>query len=149
MKAYAILGTLLLACVSMLAQSGTPAQTGGQSKEMPSNMKMESVQKAEGMPEMKSHMAEMQADMQQMKSRVEKMKAEAEKVKDENTKAALLDNADMWEQFINRMQSHMEMMMKGGGMHQHHEGMMPGKGMKHGQKPTSPPAGQPPAPTPK
>ena len=60
-----------------------------------------------------------------MKVRVETMRSNAEKVKDPNTKAALLDNADMWDQFMNQMQTHMSMMMKGGMQH---------GGMTHGKK---------------
>lgn len=141
MKVYLAVGTLLLVCGSMLAQNSKPPQTSGQSTGMPPDMKMGSAQKSKGMPDMKSHMAEMQADMQQMKSRIEKMRSDAEKVQDANTKTALLDNADMWDHFMSQMQSHMDMMMKGGGMH--HEGMM------HSKKPKTPPAGQTTPPSPK
>ena len=86
---------------------------------------------------MHQHMQEMQADMQQMKTQVEKMRADAQKVQDANTKAALLDNADMWDQFVTRMQSHMQMMMQGG---THHGGMR----MQHKKSQTAP-STQPPA----
>ena len=133
MKATLMMGTLLLACGSMLAQSSQTQQPSGQSTGMSSSMQMGS-QKPEGMQGMKDHMQQMQAEMQQMKSRVAKMRSDAEKVQDPNTKAALLDNADMWDQFMSQMQSHMGMMMKGG---MHHEGMMSGKeGMMHGKKAT-------------
>lgn len=140
MKVYVMIGTLLIACGSTLAQTSEPSQTGKQSMTMPSDKKMESAQKPHGMPDMNNHMEQMQAEMQQMKARIEKMRSDAEKVKDANIKATLLDNADMWDQFIKHMQEHMGM-MKGAGMH--HPGMM------HGEKPMSPPAGQPSQPNPK
>jgi molecular chaperone GrpE (heat shock protein) len=118
MKTTLMIGTVILACGSMLAQSSQTQQPSGQSTGM-SNMQMGS-QKSAGMQGMKDHMQQMQAEMQQMKSRVEKMRSDAEKVQDPNTKTALLDNADMWDQFMNHMQSHMGMMMKGS---MHHGGM--------------------------
>lgn len=146
MKVYVLVGTLLLACGSMLAQSSQAPQSGGQSTGMSQGMKMGNAQKAPGMAGMKDHMQQMQAEMQQMKSRVGKMRSDAEKVQDANTKAALLDNADMWEQFMNHMQSHMSMMMKGG---MHHGGMMSGKGgMMGGKKSQTPPSDQTAKPNP-
>ena len=121
----------------MMAAQSAPSQPTGQSSGM-SGMSMGSGQKSEEMSGMHQHMQQMQADMQQMKSRVDKMRSDAEKVQDANTKAALLDNADMWEQFMTRMQSHMQMMQ---GMHQ--SGM---KGTHH--KKTPPATGQSPTPTP-
>ena len=111
MKATLMMGTLLLACGSMLAQSSQTQQPSGQSMGM-SGMNMGSSQKSQGMSDMHQ---QMQADMQQMKSHIDKMRADAQKVQDPDTKTALLDNADMWDQFMNRMQSHMQMME---GMHQ-------------------------------
>ncbi|MDT8069541.1 MAG: hypothetical protein ROO76_15360 [Terriglobia bacterium] len=127
MKIYVALGVILLASSFTLAQSTQSQQTGDQSKGMSPNMQMGSTQKSQGMQGMKDHMQEMQAEIQQMKSRVEKMRSDAEKVQDANTKAALLDNADMWDQFMNHMQSHMGMMMKEG----MHHGDMKGHGMMH------------------
>ena len=69
-------------------------------------------------------MAAMKADMQHMQSQIDRMRADAQKVQDPNTQAALMHNVAMWEQFLTRMQSHMQMM---GGMH----GMM-GQGTKSG-----------------
>jgi TolA-binding protein len=132
MKVCLLVGTLLFACGSMLAQTSQPPQSGGQSTGMSKDMKMGTGQKTPGMTGMKDHMQQMQAEMQEMKSRVEKMRTDAEKVQDANTKAALLDNADMWEQFMNHMQSHMGMMMKGS---MHHGGMM-----QHKKTPSSQPA---------
>ena len=126
MKLYAMIGTMLLACGSMFGQSTQSSQAGGQPVGTPSDMQMGSAQKSKGMADMKSHKDQMQAEMQQMKRRIEKMRADAEKVQDPNTKAALLDNADMWEHFTHHMRSHMDMMMKGNGMH--NMGMMPGNG---------------------
>jgi hypothetical protein len=117
---------------------------------MPADMQMGSSQKSNGMSCMKDHKRnkeQMQSEMQEMKARIEKMRADAEKVQDPNTKAALLDNADMWEHFRHHMQSHMGMMMKGGGMHD--MGMMSGKGdMNHCIKPQPPQTGQTGAVTP-
>jgi TolA-binding protein len=126
MKLYVMLGTVLLACGSMLGQSTQPSQAVGQPVGTPSDMQMGSTQKSKGMADMKDHKDQMQAEMQQMKRRIEKMRSDAEKVQDPNTKAALLDNADMWEHFSHHMQSHMDMMMKGNGMHK--MGMMAGEG---------------------
>jgi molecular chaperone GrpE (heat shock protein) len=96
---------------------------------------------------MKHHDEQMQAEMQEMKSRIAKMRSDAEKVQDPNTKTALLDNVEMLEHFVNHMQSHMEMMMKGGAMH-HMEPMSGNGEMKPGSKPQPRPTGQPSAPTP-
>jgi len=113
MKVYLTVGTMLLVCASLTGQSSPSPQPNGQSTGMPPGI----------------HMEQMQAEVKQMKSRIEKMRTDAEKVSDQNTKAALLDNVEMWEQFMSRMQSHMEMMNGAGG---HHMGMMPKKeGMGH------------------
>jgi hypothetical protein len=82
---------------------------------------------------------QIQTDMQQMKAQIENMRAAAQKVKDSSTKTALLDNADLWDQFLTRMQSHMQMME---GMH--HGGMA---GMHHKKSPTN--SGGTSTPTPK
>lgn len=132
MKVYLALGTLLLACGTMLAQVSEPQPTG-HSTGMPSNMQMGSAEKSKGMSG--NHMEQMQADMQLMKSQIDKLRADAQKVQDANTKTALLDNVDMWEQFMNRMQSHMDMMGK--------------TGMMHCKKPQSPASGQTSTPNPK
>jgi hypothetical protein len=127
---------MLLACGSMLGQSSqSSSPAGGQAAGMPSEMHMGSAQNAEGMADMKNHKEQMQREMQEFKSRIEKMRSEAEKVRDPNTKAALLDNVEMWEQFMHQMQAHMEMMTKGGGMHG--KGMMSEKCdmMMNGNKP--------------
>jgi TolA-binding protein len=127
MKNYLALGVLLLASCTVLAQSTQSSQSSGQSTGM-AGMQMGPGQKGQGqgMSQMhQQHMKEMQADLQQMKSQIDKMRADAQKVQDANTKTALLDNADMWDQFVTRMQSHMQMMMQSGGMH--HGGM----GMQH------------------
>ncbi|HWR37381.1 MAG TPA: hypothetical protein VN622_16085 [Clostridia bacterium] len=148
MKVRIVLSALLLACGIMFAQSNQSPQPSGQSAGTSTGMKMGAAQGAHGMTGKSAHMQQMQAEMQQMKSRVEKMRADAEKVQDPNTKAALLDNAEMWEQFTTRMQSHMDMMMKDGGMHR--GGMMSGqKGMKRRQTSQPPQSGQTGAPNPK
>ena len=118
MKMYLALGTLLLAGTSLLAQNSEPAKSAGTAAGMPSNMQMGSAEKSKGMSGMKHH-EQMQADMQMMKTQIDKMRSDAQKVQDPSTKAALLDNVDMWEHFMGRMQSHMDMMMseKTGMMH--------------------------------
>jgi hypothetical protein len=128
MKVYLTIGTMLLACASMVGQSSQPSQGTG----MPSDMHMGDEKKSKDMSPMKDHMAHMQAEMKQMKSRIEKMRADAEKVQDPNTKAALLDNVEMWEHFMSQMHSHMEM-MNGGGMH--HMGGMGHDKMDHSAQP--------------
>jgi len=110
MKIYFGVGILLLACSSLLAQSGQSSQPGQTSSA--SGMNMGSNQDSQSMSNMHQ---QMQTDMQQMKAQIDKMRADAEKVQDPNAKTALLDNAKMWEQFMTRMQSHMQMMQ---GMHQ-------------------------------
>ena len=55
MKVYLALGTVLLACSSMLAQSSAPAQSTEHSTGMPSNMQMGSAEKSKGMSGMKHH----------------------------------------------------------------------------------------------
>jgi len=126
MKLYVLIGTMLLACGSMLGQNAQSSQAVGQPAGTHSDMQMGSAQKSKGMADMKNNKEQMQAEMQEMKRRIEKMRSDAETVQDPNTKAALLDNVEMWEHFRHHMQSHMEMMMKGDGMHK--MGMMPGKG---------------------
>lgn len=140
MKVYLTVGTMLLACASLAGQSSPSPQSNGQSTGMPSGMHMGEGKKSKDMCPMKDHMEQLQAEMKQMKSRIEKMRTDAEKVPDQNTKAALLDNVEMWEQFMSRMQSHMEMMNGAGG---HHTGMMPEKeGMGHCKMDHSTQAGQ-------
>lgn len=141
MKAYVLVATLLLASGSMLAQS---TQASGQSAGMSQGMKADNAQKSSKMAGMQEHMQQMQAQMQEMKTRIDKMRSDAEKVQDANTKAALLDNADMWEQFMKQMQSHMDMMEKGGMRH----GGMKGGAMMNKKKTPSPKPGQPTTPNP-
>jgi TolA-binding protein len=140
MKVYLTVGTMLLACASLAAQSSPSPQTTGQSTGMPSGMHMGEEKMSQDMCPVKDHMAQMQDEMKQMKSRLERMRTDAEKVPDQNTKAALLDNVEMWEQFMSRMKSHMEIMNGAGG---HHTGIMPEKkGMGHCKMDHSPQAGQ-------
>ncbi len=142
MRIYLVLSMLLLGGCIMLAQTTQSSQSSGQSTGM-SGMKMSSGQKTQGtqgMSEMQQqHMQQMQADIQQMKSQIEKMRADAEKVQDANAKAALLDNTDMWDQFLTKMQSHMQMMhggMRHEGMPMHHKKSPAASG---GQAPANPP----------
>ncbi len=133
MKDWLALGVLFLASCTVVAQNNQ--QSTGMAG-------MQMGQKGQGMSQMhQQHMQEMQADLQQMKSQVDKMRADAQKVQDANTKAALLDNADMWDQFVNRMQSHMQMMMQGGGMHHGRMGMQhkKSKSSSDTQAPANPP----------
>ena len=55
-------------------------------------------------------MQEMKADVAQMRSMLEKMRAEAQKVKDQAAKAALLQNADLWQAMLDNMQQKMDRM---------------------------------------
>lgn len=124
MRIHLLVAALLLAGTPVFAQSTQGSQTSGQSTGMP-GMQMGSGQKSQTMSEMHQ---QMQADLQQMKAQVDKMRADAQKVQDANTKAALLDNADTWDQFLTRMQSHMQMMnsMHGGMSGMHHKPTKPG-----------------------
>ena len=135
MKIYLAIGTLFLASASLFAQSSAPAQSTEHSTGMPANMQMGSAKKSKGMSGMKHH-EQMQADMQMMKTQIDKMRSDAQKVQDASTKAALLDNVDMWEHFMSRMQSHMDMMMsdKPGMMHCKDHPMSP-KGQTSTPKP--------------
>ncbi len=114
-----LLVAVLLAGTALFAQSSQGSQNSSQSTGM-SGMQMGSGQKSQGMSTMHQ---QMQADLQQMKAQVDKMRTDAQKVQDSNTKAALLDNADLWDQFLTRMQSHMQMMdnMHGGMSGMHHK----------------------------
>ncbi len=131
MRIHLLVATLLLAGTAVFAQSNQASQTSNQSTGM-SGMQMGSGQKSQGMSDMHQ---QMQADLQQMKTQVDKMRADAQKVQDSNTKAALLDNADLWDQFLTRMQSHMQMM---GGMHGGMSGMHH-RPSKSGSSPSSTP----------
>lgn len=105
------IGTLLLLCGSMLAQTSSTTQTTTTTTQTPPAAKSQATTpRAQRMAAMKEHMQQMKTDLQQMKSKVEKMRSDAAKVSDANVKTILLDNADLWDSFITRMQSHMEMM---------------------------------------
>ena len=54
------------------------------------------------------------------------MRRDAEKVSDANTKAALLDNADMWQQFLDHMQARMKQMHEMRGRMMKKQGGKPG-----------------------
>jgi TolA-binding protein len=133
MKFFLTIGTVLLACSGMFAQNSQPAQSGNQTTGVSSGMKMGPGQKSQSMSNMNTRMQQMQTEMQDLKTKIAKMRADAEKVQDPNTKTALLDNADIWQQFVDHMQAHMTMM----------RGMRPGgrmgSGMMMQQK--KPPAG--------
>jgi hypothetical protein len=73
---------------------------------------------------MKEHMSDMHADMEAMQSHIDKLRADADKVQDPAAKSALLDDADIWQQAMKRMESHMQMMEHGG---MHHMDMMGGE----------------------
>lgn len=115
MRTYLAVAMLLLACGGLFAQPSQSGQSSGQQSTGMSGMNMGSSQKSQGMSDMHQ---QMQTDMQQMKAQIDKMRSDAQKVQDSSTKAALLDNADLWDQFLTRMQSHMQMM----------------EGMHHGEK---------------
>lgn len=129
MKTYAPLCILVLACSTMFAQTSKCLQSSSQGG---STGMMGSAQTGSGMSGMGQHMQEMQSDLQQMKTQIDQMRTNAQKVQDTNVKTVLLQNADIWDQFISRMQSHMQMMQ--GGMMQHG---MQGHGMKMKKKPST------------
>jgi TolA-binding protein len=112
MKTHHILLATVLASTTLLAQTTTgqagSTATNPHAQHHPSAAQT-GTQPNTAQPGMGGHMAAMQADLQQMKSQVAQMRADAEKVQDVNTRAALMQNAAMWEQFLNRMQTHMQM----------------------------------------
>lgn len=116
----------VLASATMFAQSTTGGTTDAHTQHHPGTAapaqsgtsNQGSGMEMGGQSGMAGHMAAMQADMQQMRTQVEKMRADAEKVKDLDTRAVLLQNAALWQRFLDRMQSHMQMMSQGMmGMH--------------------------------
>ncbi len=119
MKFFLTIGTVLLACSAMFAQNSQPSQATSQS----SGTKAGSAQTSQSASGMQTHMQQMQTEMQNMKAKIAKMRSDAQRVQDTNTKTALLDNADLWEEFVNHMQSHMDMMQR-----MHPSGRM-GRGM--------------------
>lgn len=124
MKNRAILFVAVFASATMLAQT-TSSQSGGATNAhgqhhaataapaQSGTTGQGSGMQMGGQAGMREHMAGMQADMQQMRTQVDKMRADAQKVKDPDTRAALQENAAMWQQFLDRMQHHMQMMGQG------------------------------------
>jgi len=95
---------LFVASLTVVAQTQTdpsqvPAQTESQSQR-----RQQARQRRDKM------MQEMKADVAQMRSMLEKMRADAQKVKDQAAKAALLQNADMWQAMLDNMQQKMDRM---------------------------------------
>ncbi len=124
-NAHAIIAIVFLASAMMLAQTtstqsgsatythaqhhpdtSAPAQSGTSTQG--SGMQMGNMHGT-----VSGHMAGMEADMQQMRTQVDKMRADAQKIKDSDTRAALMQNVALWQQFLDRMQHHMQMMGSG------------------------------------
>ncbi len=80
-----------------------PAQVPAQT-ESPSQRRQQARQRHDKM------MQEMKSDVAQMRSMLEKMRTEAQRVKDQAAKAALLQNADMWQALLDNMQEKMDRM---------------------------------------
>lgn len=143
MKIRPLLLTFVLVSATLFAQT-TPGQTSTDAHQQhhPSTSPTQSGDQQTGGMQMGNNgqsdmggMAAMKADMQQMQSQIDRMRADAQKVQDPNTRAALMQNVATWEQFLTRMQSHMQMM---GSMH----GMM-GQGTNSGGQSASSSGGCP------
>lgn len=60
--------------------------------------------------QMQEQMRQLQADLQDLQTRLTKLRADANRVRDPDTRAALLDVAEIWEQSVQRMQSNLQQM---------------------------------------
>ena len=123
MKVFLAFATILLACAAAFGQStrsqyqdaqprgGAPPSTQRGSGPGANN-------EARRQEQMQEQMRQLQADLQDLQTRLRKLRADANRVRDPDTRTALLDIADIWEQSAQRMQSslqQMRMMMRGGG----------------------------------
>ena len=123
MKVFLAFATILLACAAGFGQSnrsqyqdaqprgGAPPSAQTAPSPGPGNQ-------ARRQEQMQEQMRQLQADLQDLQTRLTKLRADANKVRDPDTRAALLDGAEIWEQSVHRMQSNlqqMRMMMRGGG----------------------------------
>jgi phage terminase small subunit len=95
---------LLLVSVAAFAQTETDSSQVRAQTESQSQRRQQLRQRRDKM------MQEMKSDVAQMRSMLEKMRAEAQKVKDQSAKAALLQNADMWQALLDNMQEKMDRM---------------------------------------
>ncbi|SRR6266511_1689733 len=134
MKLSPAIATAVLAFViSAFGQAGeSQPQANQSSAAQPSGTPHHPMHRHERMhhnpAKMKEHMQEMQTHMKDMQSRVEKLRADALKVQDPQTRTALLDAVDIWEQMMSHMQKHMQGMMEHGKMDHR---MMDHGGMHH------------------
>jgi hypothetical protein len=86
------------------------AQTQADPSQVPAQTESHSQRRQQLRQRRDKMMQEMKADVAQMRSMLEKMRAEAQKVKDQAAKAALLQNADMWQAMLDNMQEKMDRM---------------------------------------
>lgn len=86
------------------------AQTQADPSQVPDQAESQSQRRQQARQRRDKIMQEMKADVAHMRSMLEKMRAEAQKVKDQAAKAALLQNADMWQAMLDNMQQKMERM---------------------------------------
>ena len=95
---------LCVTCAAAFAQTqAEPSQVSDQA-ESQSQRRQQARQRRDKM------MQEMKADVSQMRSMLEKMRGDAQKVKDQAARAALLQNADMWQAMLDNMQQKMDRM---------------------------------------
>ena len=95
---------LFVVSAAALAQTQTDAAQVAAQTESQSERRQQTRQRRDKM------MQEMKADVAQMRSMLEKMRAEAQKVKDQAARAALLQNADMWQAMLDNMQGKIDRM---------------------------------------
>ncbi len=91
------------------------------------------------------HMQKMLSELDQMRTMVQKMRTDAGNIQDSSAKTAALDNADLWDKFLNSMQQHLQGMQKMMGTR---PGGMRGHGMM-GKPPGATSQQPPPSTTPK
>ena len=105
MKVPLAVATILLACAVGFGQN---QPTAPQAAGPPPGVRAQ----------MQAQMQRMETELQELQSRVAKLRADTNNVRDPATKAALLDNLELWDQTARHMQSNlrqMRMMMQGGG----------------------------------
>lgn len=118
MKLLHVLGAVFLTASMAVAQSSSTGTPAGQTQPSPKGtmqgMKTSPKRTMQGMNKQKmaERMAQMDQEVSAMRQQVEKMRTDAGKVSDANTKAALLDNADMWQQFLDHMSANMKQMQE-------------------------------------
>lgn len=124
MKVFLAFATILLACAAAFGQSTRSqyqdAEPGGGAppgmQRGPGPGAYNEARRQE--QQMQEQIRQMQGDLQDLQTRLTKLRADANQVRDPDTRAALLDIAEIWEQSAQRMQSslqQMRTMMRGGG----------------------------------